>query len=298
MKKQEGILRYSLIYNKLRKAPSSYDDIADYLQIESEIQACELVISKRTFQRDLNEIRNLFNIDIQYSRSTKTYSIVTDENEESSSRMLEAFDVFNALNIANRFADNVHFEKRKPQGTEYLQPLLLARKDCKKVQFVYQAYLNDKPKMRKVSPYALKEFKNRWYLLANDTNAGLVKSFALDRISGLSVLEEHFSMPGDFDVNKHYKYCFGIISPNAEEPADVILSFDAVDGKYVKSLPLHESQKIVEDTDEQLIISLRVFLTYDFIMELLSHGDKVEVLQPVEFRNTIKNILEKALKKY
>lgn len=298
MKKQEGILRYSLIINKLRKQAADYEEIADYLELESNIQACDLHISKRTFQRDLNEIRNIYNIDIQFNRSIKKYTIVTDGNDENSTRVLEAFDVFNALNIADRLSSHIHFEKRRPQGTEYLQALLSARSNTKKISFVYQSYWDSGFTSRTVEPYALKEFKNRWYLLANDKKDNKIKSFALDRLTGLTVLDENFIMPDNFTVNDHYKYCFGIISPNADEPEDVLLSFDPLDGKYIKSLPLHESQKIEVDSPKELIVSLKLYLTYDFIMEILSHGDKVKVLQPESLRMKIKQILSNALKLY
>jgi predicted DNA-binding transcriptional regulator YafY len=101
-------------------------------------------------------------------------------------------------------------------------------------------------------------------------------------------------------VNWHdqYKYCFGIIAPNADKPSEVILSFDPFQGKYIKSLPLHATQEIILDTDDELRIRLTVYLTHDFLMELLSYGDTVKVLQPTQLIDELKEIYKRVLEKY
>jgi predicted DNA-binding transcriptional regulator YafY len=101
-------------------------------------------------------------------------------------------------------------------------------------------------------------------------------------------------------VNWHdqYKYCFGIIAPNADKPSEVILSFDPFQGKYIKSLPLHTTQEVIVDNDDELRIRLTVYLTHDFLMELLSYGDTVQVLQPKKLIGKLTGIYRQALKKY
>jgi len=108
--------------------------------------------------------------------------------------------------------------------------------------------------LRVVEPYALKEFKNRWYVLANDLKDNKVKSFALDRLTELEITNKKFQLPNNFNINEHFKFSFGIISPNGQEPQEVILSFDPFQGKYIKTLPLHESQVILKDNEQELRI--------------------------------------------
>ncbi|HYQ56450.1 MAG TPA: WYL domain-containing protein, partial [Draconibacterium sp.] len=124
MSKRESITRYNLIINKLRKQPSTFAQISDYLKLESEIQSYNFNISKRTFQRDLQDILSIFNIEIKYNFTDKVYFIKYDERPEISERVLEAFDTFNALNISDRISRNIYFEKRRPAGTENLYGLL------------------------------------------------------------------------------------------------------------------------------------------------------------------------------
>lgn len=294
MSKRESIARYNIIIKKLRKRPATFSEIEEYLALESEIQAYNFNISKRTFQRDRDDIRSLYNIDILFDFAKKVYYIDFDEQPEANERILEAFDTFNALNLTDRLSKHIHFEKRKPQGTEHLYGVLHAIKNQIQIKFVYQKYWEDELTKRIVEPYALKEFKNRWYVLSKDLGDDKIKSFALDRLTDLEILNEKFNFPKDFDVNEHYRYCFGIISPNGHQPEDVILSFNAFQGKYIKSLPLHDSQQILIDNEHELRIQLKLFITHDFFMELLSFGENLEVLKPQslidDLKSTVKNI--------
>lgn len=298
MSKRETITRYSLIIRKLRKNPASFAEVSDYLIQQSELEGYNYDISKRTFQRDLDDIRSIYNIDIQYDFSQKVYFIAFDQQPELSERILEAFDTFNALNITDRLSNFIHFEKRKPQGTVNLTGLLHAIKKQVQIKFSYQKFWEDELTVRRVEPYALKEFRNRWYVLANDLKDKQVKSFALDRLSELEISNSKFQFPVDFNVNEHYKYCFGIISPTSHKPEEIILSFDPIQGKYIKSLPLHESQQILVDNEQELRVKLTLYVTHDFFMELLSYGENMKVIKPDSLLSDIKNSLQETLKQY
>jgi len=298
MSKRESIARYSLIVKKLRKYPASFIEISDYLALESELQDYDFNISKRTFQRDMEDILSIFGIDIHYDFSKKVYFIDYDAQPDANNRILEAFDTFNALNLSDKLSEHIHFEKRKSQGTENLYGLLHAVKNQVQIKFTYQKYWDDERTERQVEPYALKEFKNRWYVLANDLKDKKIKSFALDRLTDLEITKNHFDFPTNFNATDHFKYSFGIISPNNQKPQEIILSFDPFQGKYIKSLPLHESQQILIDNEKELQIKLTLFITQDFKMELLSYGENLKVLNPNSLIKEMKGIFTKALKIY
>jgi len=298
MSKRESLARHNLIINKLRKRPATLAQIMDYLSIESEIQGYHFVTSSRTFLRDREDIRSLYNIDILYDFSKKVYYIDFEDESIINERILEAFHTFNALNLNERLSNYIHFEKRKPQGTEHLYGLLHAIKNGLQIKFTYQKYWEDKSVVRRVEPLALKEFKNRWYLLAKDTYDGRIKSYGLDRLSELEITKKKFESSISFDVNEHYKYCFGIISPNSTTPQEVVLSFTPVQGKYIKSLPLHQTQQIIIDNSKELRIKLKLYINQDFISELLSFGHNVKVLQPQSLISQLKDTLNDTLEKY
>jgi predicted DNA-binding transcriptional regulator YafY len=299
MSKRESTARLILIVNKLRKKPSSLKEILDFLDKESDLQGYNYRISPRTFQRDLEDIRSLYNIDIQYNFSSKLYYLESeDQKDMMQERILEAFDIFNALNVTDRISKYIHFEKRRPQGTENLYGLIHAIKNTKCIAFTYAKFWDDFTTKRTIEPYALKEFRNRWYIIGKDLKDSSIKTFALDRLTEFQILHNSFVYPTNFNIEKHFEFCFGIISPNDEQPQKITLSFDAHQGKYIKTLPLHETQRIIKDTEDGLQIELTLSITHDFIMEILSYGDTLKILKPIVLKETIKEILVNTLNQY
>jgi predicted DNA-binding transcriptional regulator YafY len=305
MSKRGYISRYLLILKKLKVKPySTYEELQayienqfDYLQMQDD--NLQIGFSKRTLQRDIKEIRNVFGIDIEYSKSQKGYFISQNENENMNfQRMMEAFDMFNSLNLAQDLTPFIHLEKRRPQGTDNLYGLLHAIKNRLQIKFTYQKFWEEELSQRLVEPYALKEFKNRWYIMAKDSKDNNIKSFALDRLTNLEITNQTYQYPDNYSIEQSYRYCFGIISPNDEEPQDIILSFDPFQGKYIKTLPLHDTQQVLVDNDVEMKIKLKLCLTHDLVMELLSFGDNMKVIEPKSLADQIKQAHEKAYRQY
>jgi predicted DNA-binding transcriptional regulator YafY len=299
MSKRESINRYNMIIKALKKKPSSFEEISDYLDKESELHSCNYRISKRTFQRDLGDIRSIYNIEIEFDYSSKVYKLISEQSPDHNDRLFEAFETFNALNIREKLSDFVHLEKRQPKGTENLYGILHAIRNRMQITFIHHKFWEEKPTVRSVHPYALKEFRNRWYLMGLDLGDRQIKSFALDRLTDLDILKDKkFGEPADFDMHNHFRYCFGIISPNSSLPQEIILSFTPLQGKYIKTLPLHETQQILIDNQKELQIKLTLFITHDLLMEILSFGDSVKVVSPPNLAEEIVHTYKSALKQY
>lgn len=299
MPKPKYFLRYGFIIQKLRQCKeATFEEIRDYLALQSELSDFDLNISKRTFDRDKSEILSIFNVLIEYNFSKKIYFIRQDEGNEVNDRMLEAFDMFNSLNMSDSNAPYIIFEKRKPQGTEHFYGLLHAIKNRLLVKFTYTKFWDDESSERSVEPYALKESRYRWYLLAKDKKDNIIKTFGLDRISDLEITRQKFVYPKDYNPNNDFRYSFGILTNPGKEPQEVVLSFDPFQGKYIKSFPLHDTQQIIIDDIKELQIKLKVHITEDFIMEILSFGDEVRVLSPKSLINPISKKLLDSLENY
>lgn len=305
MSKKGYISRFLLIVKKLRIKPySSFEELRryidlqlDYLQMQDD--TLMMGFSKRTFQRDIREIRNLFGIDIAYSTSRKGYFIDQDQAENMNfQRMMEAFDLFHSLNLAQDLTPYIHLEQRRPQGTENLYGLLHAIKNRLLIKFDYRKFWEEEVRQRQVEPFALKEFKNRWYVLGRDAGAGAVKHFGLDRLSKLEITNQNFIYPENYSVEQSHRFSFGIMGPNDKHPQEIILSFDPFQGKYIKTLPLHHTQEILVDNSEELRIKLTLYLTHDLLMELLSHGANLKVIAPKSLVEQVKQAHQEAFNRY
>ena len=305
MSKRGYISRYLLILKKLKLKPySSYSELKSYLEnqvgfLQMQDDSLNIGFSKRTLQRDIRDIRNVFGIDIEYSRSSKGYYISQNEMENMNfQRMMEAFDMFNSLNIAQDLSPHIHLERRRAQGTGNLYGLLHAIKNKRRISFSYQKFLDEDASIRSADPYALKEFRNRWYVLAKDLDDQGIKSFGLDRLTDLEITSATFEFPGALNIEARYRHSFGIVGPTGENPERIVLSLDPFQGKYIKTLPLHESQRIIKDGDDELRIELTLFVTHDLVMELLSLGCNMKVLEPEFLANLLRDEHQRAFNQY
>jgi len=301
MSLSDTYFRHQCFIRKLQKGPASLQELKDYYELECETHDYQFVFSQRTFLRDKDEILSLHKKDIRYNASLRKYYLEEDEiPDDFGDRIADAYNTYQALNLADGLGDLIHLEKRRPLGMEHFHPLLHALRSRLVVSFQYEKYLDEHISERRAEPLALKEFQSRWYLLAKDLKDHSLKTFALDRITSLEVSKQKFRADKGFKVNEYFRHCFGIIRPSAPDsvPQTIVLSFAPGKGKYIKSLPLHASQRIIKDDHVSLEIELKLYITHDLIMELLSHGDAVTVLQPASLQKTLNEIYKRAEKIY
>ena len=299
MAKQDYIFRYLTIIKKLRRSgEATFKEINDYLEKESEFLDRPFSVSNRTFIRDLSEIRSLFKVDIRYDFSKGVYYIAEDQQSDLNNRMLESIDTINSLKMVSDVTSYMFFEKRKAYGTHHFYGLLHAIRNRVVINLIHQRFDSDEPKERLVEPYALKESKGRWYLLAKDRNDRRIKTFGLDRILDFQTTPGRFDYPQQLDVNEMFRYCFGVINPDDAQPDEIILSFEPEQGKYIKSYPIHESQAILTDSEQELRIRLTLFITRDLVMEILSYGMAVKVISPERLIGEVKAIYTCSLSQY
>jgi predicted DNA-binding transcriptional regulator YafY len=148
---------------------------------------------------------------------------------------------------------------------------------------------------RTVKPIAIKESQHRWYLIAQDNKNGSIKNFGLDRIADLKISADKFK-PIVFNVEKNYEHAFGI---ETYEPVQkVVLEFSWQQGNYIKSFPLHTSQKIISDTADALVIELYIHPTNDIVMELMRYSSEVKILEPKSLQKKIKDRIVEMTKLY
>ena len=303
MSKQGYIARYFNIVRKLsQKKYCSYEELENFLEREFEMlqiqdDTLEFNFSKRTLQRDIREIRNILGIDIMYSRSQRGYYIIQDDySSDLFLKTLEEINSFSALKLTNSLESIVYLEKRKPKRAEFLPDIVQAIQQKKKIEFHYQKFGEAEETIRKVSPVAIREFNNRWYLIADDN--GIVKNFGLERMNKVSILKDKIDENIVFNYDDKYKYSFGIIVPSTEKPEKIVLSVTKKQAAYLESLPLHESQEVLGTNNHEVLIGLELFLTEDFISEILSMSRSVTVIEPKKLKDRISEILKEILLKY
>lgn len=289
--------RYLYIIDRLKSVPSDFQELHKYVmnRLENDDIGNNFEFSLRTFDRDKKDILDLFGIQIQYNRKDRVYYIDEEIEDPSVSRMVEAFSIHQALKEGNKISTSIYLESRKASGTNLISGMLYAIQNNFQITFTHTKFWDMEITQRTVKPIAIKESQHRWYLIAQDNKDGSIKNFGFDRISDLRISDTKFK-PVVFDLEKAYKHAFGVEYYAPEQK--VVLEFSWQQGNYIKSFPLHSSQKIITDNQEKLVIQLLIHPTNDFTMELMRFGAEVKVIEPEVLRNTIKDRVTNMIKLY
>ena len=281
--------RYLYVIDRLRSRPCSFSALQDHVMSKLEQDEIDTTFEYaiRTFERDKKDITALFGIVIQYNRKDKTYAIDEEEIEDQSvTRMIDVFSIHHALQEGNKLSPSVFLEKRKSLGTEHIYGIIHAIQNLYLLQFTHQKHWEDFSTQREVKPIAIKESQQRWYLVALDKKNETVKTFGLDRISNLKITDTKFK-PVAYNVETEFQHAFGVETYEAAKK--VILEFSKQQGNYIKTFPLHKSQRIVKETEDAVSIEIFIHTTNDIKMELLKYGSNVKVIAPISLQNDIKN---------
>jgi proteasome accessory factor B len=290
--------RYLYVIDRLRSRPCSFNELQQHVmqKLENDDIDTTFEYAIRTFERDKKDISTLFGIDINYNRKDKTYAIdEADIEDQSITRMIDAFSIHQALQEGNKLSPSVFLEKRKSLGTEHIHGIIHAKQNGYVLQFTYQKHWEDFSTQREVKPIAIKESQQRWYLVALDKKDETVKTFGLDRISNLKITDTKFK-PIAYNVEKEFQHAFGVETYEAAEK--VVLEFSKQQGNYIKTFPLHESQCIVEETDDTVLLEIFIHTTNDIIMELLKYGSDVEVVEPESLITKMKGSIKQMANLY
>lgn len=300
-KQVEGVRRMLLILAKLRMAKScvSKEELHEYVNSRISERYGYMPVTWRTIERDICDIGELFHIEIKYSRSRCGYQINANSGlyEEQVNELMMNFDLLNAVDGDSDLSSYVLAENHRPAYSQWLMPLMNAIKETCRVSFDYVFYRHgNAEKTYTVCPHYLKESNQRWYLLAYD--GCVLKTFGVDRIRNLNLLqEETFERDTSIDVEAMFRDCYGIWNDENLPVEDIELRYDARDGAFVKSVPIHHSQIVLAETPEEVRISLRLRITNDFVMELLSRSRSLEVIAPAHLRERVRKVYEEALKR-
>ena len=290
--------RYLYIIDRLRNRPCSFIELQEYVirKLENEDINTDFEYAIRTFERDKKDISTLFGIFIQYNRKDKTYVIDEEEIEDQSvTRMMDAFSIHHALQAGNKFSPSVFLENRKSLGTEHIHGIIHAIQNLCFLKFTHKKHWEEDFTQREVKPIAVKESQQRWYLVAWDKKDERIKTFGLDRISDLKISDTKFK-PILYNLEKEYQQAFGVETYSPVEK--IVLEFSWQQGNYIKSFPLHASQQILEENGKTVLLAIHIHTTNDIVMELLKYGSDVKVLEPISLQNEMKTRILEMTKKY
>ena len=299
MRNTDTFRQYIWLVNTIRRARRiSYDDIKK-LWLSNDLNEGR-PLSRTTFYRIRQAINDMFGICIECDNQHQYYIANPEALRDNSTQnwMLRTLTVNNILLDGLSIKDQLLLEDI-PAGLEHLQTVINAIKSHHTLQLGYQKFTDSEPYTTSIEPYSLKLFHQRWYLLGKtERKKGDLGIFALDRMTELTETGHCFKMDPTFDAETFFHDYFGVIPDQTVKAECIVLRAYSPMDNYLRTLPLHHSQKEIATERQSALFEYHVAPTHDFIQAILKEGNELEVIEPESLRKSIHDELTKALKRY
>lgn len=285
----KAINRYVWLINTLMQRKSlTFKEICDLWDRSSLTDGKALAV--RTFHQHREAIAELFGVEIVCDTATYKYSIASPEelkNNSAQQWLFNSFAISNTIEAGRNMKDRILFEEI-PSGAEFAQTVVDAMQQNRVLFVDYKPFQGEKFELY-LQPYAMRVYNQRWYVVGRFKESGSIRNIALDRILRMEITDEEFSLPEEFDASDYYAHTVGIFVNEGLKPQRVVLRTYGVSTEYMRSVPLHHSQReIATNGNESSDFEYHLNLTPELTSKLLSKGDWVEVLEPKELREKVK----------
>lgn len=284
-----------------RKGAMTLKEINECYQYSSIYEGDNIL--PRTFLRYKDFIEVNFPCYIEYNARTGKYElhrhkVLYGEDDSLFDYLLSAYHIEGMTELALKHREKIVLTDA-PTGVENVQIILEAIDKKRGIECDYYSFNKKSIKQQKLIPYFLRTWENRWYLVAEPDNHHHGQSvFALERMDNIRLTEEKMLPSKNITAEEYFDGSFGVNHSDDQKPERILIKVYSTQVEYIKALPLHESQKEIEATDEWSIFEYKLVPCYNFYQQLLWHREKLEVLEPQNVRDEIKNSIKKMLEHY
>lgn len=283
--------KYIWLIDTIRRAGKiSLEEISDRWERNKDLSDYR-PLSRSTFNRWKDAIFSQFGIIISCQRAGGyLYYIENPEDideDELKKWMLDSFAVSNLISENFSLKDRI-LVNSIPSAHNHLAALLEAMRENHAVTITYCRFNRTESHKFAIEPYCVKLFEDRWYVLARNVQYDDLRIYGLDRIADLEVTADTFRLPKDFSASDYFSNYYGIVTDKGMKPQRIVIRAYGSHIPYIKSLPLHHSQRLLEDNGEYADFEFFLTPTYDFVMRLLHVGAMMEVISPETLRKTMK----------
>ena len=181
------------------------------------------------------------------------------------------------------------------QKRDVISALIDATLHQKRARIDYFSFNSKRTKTYRVDPYRLVYWHGGLYLYARAEQYDEVRTFAVERIQKIEVLDESFEVPADFNVSEYARSAFGIAGG---KPEPVELAFDAEMAGYIRERVWHESQSVEEQPDGSVVLRMNVAAGFELKAWIKGFLPQVRVVKPAALRDDIARELEESRQRF
>ncbi len=299
MRNTDTFKQYTWLVSTIQRAKTITFEQIGHLWVINDLNEGK-PLSRTTFYRLRQAIEDMFGIRIECDNQHQYFisNPETLKNNSTQNWMLRTLTVNSLLLDGLSIKDQLLLEDI-PSGLEHLETVINAIKSRHSLRMGYKKFSDSEPYITLIEPYCLKLFHQRWYLLGkSDRKDGNLAIYALDRVTELSDDNQEFTMDAGFDAETYFTDYFGVIPDQTVKPERIVLRAYPPMDNYLRTLPLHHSQKEIDTESECATFEYWVAPTHDFIQAILKEGHELEVIEPKSLRQKIHDELAKAIKRY
>lgn len=258
-------------------------------------------LPRQTFDRWKSGILDLFGILIDCEQRGGYHYYIANPKELSEGKLCTW--LLNTYGTAETLSSNLSIHDRIlteniPSSQDHLSTVLEAMKSNNMLHITFKAFTMKEPKRFLVEPYCVKMSAQRWYMLARNTEHKNLRLYSLDRIEAVEISNTRFVLPDDFNAKDYFAEFFGIVLDESVPLQTIILRADKYHQNYMRTLPLHPTQREIFACDDYADFELKLRPTYDFYMKLMSFGNMIKVLEPKTLQEEICKWLENTIEMY
>ena len=258
-------------------------------------------LPRQTFDRRKSGILDLFGILIDCEQRGGYHYYIANPKELSEGKLRTW--LLNTYGTAETLSSNLSIHDRIlteniPSSQDHLSTVLEAMKSNNMLHITFKAFTMKEPKRFLVEPYCVKMSAQRWYMLARNTEHKNLRLYSLDRIEAVEISNTRFVLPDDFNAKDYFAEFFGIVLDESVPLQTIILRADKYHQNYMRTLPLHPTQREIFACDDYADFELKLRPTYDFYMKLMSFGNMIKVLEPKNLQEEICKWLENTIEMY
>ncbi|AQQ72522.1 hypothetical protein SMSP2_02908 [Limihaloglobus sulfuriphilus] len=145
-------------------------------------------------------------------------------------------------------------------------------------------------------PYGLIFFESNLYCIGYMSRYSQVRVIKIDRIKDVEPTEKKFKRPDNFSLGEHFKGSFGIIT--AGKPQKIIIRLFGWAAREVREQQWHPSQKIIEDSPDELLVEFELSNTIEFTRWILGFGANAKVESPLRLAGEVAAQITRMQKRY
>jgi predicted DNA-binding transcriptional regulator YafY len=313
---RNALIRYRTIdkclQNKGRKW--SIEDLIDACSVAIyDYEGIDKGISLRTIRMDLSAMRSEklgYNAPIivkdnkYYTYEDKNYSISNSPMSKEDINVLQeasmllkqfkGFAHFNDLNeLIQKLEDKIYTKKFNTDsvidfekndlliGIHWLDYLYKSIINREVLNLKYKSFKSRTENDYIIYPYLLKEYRNRWFLLAKFKKSNQLMTFALDRIQDITIATNEIFVPNnEFDLSTFYKPVIGVTRDLYTKPTVITFIANHYHSPYIVTKPIHWSQTLIEKKVEGCVFTIEIIPNFEFEKEILGFGEGIKVIAP------------------